>query len=596
MLHLHKINPVPQPTPESPQQKWISTKQAGRGIKSILFASDFAGYPTNSHTQPGLQFDGQKQEKEEETEIVNTIQFEDITLDPAWLSPHRGPPDESKVTQKMKLTDGDSEILSMPVDTLLMNQWPNNEFIGTDVRHFLTEENAKLALVDSDDDDDIDQKPSIDFDDLLLTTTTNSSTNSRHPSNPVVAGSHPVVNNSLAELKPLPPFTGYTSSLVINGISGHHYHAIATAQNSARVLETNNNSVDTTNQNVPYYPTDHVVSSSTMDNTIDSIKSESNVLDYELPSDDLAALIGSAMADTTCATGDDSNESWLDLEYWISINCQNGSSTSPTSSRPSNNGTSHTLNTSGSSVLCQDTALQDFVTNTPFPANQSPVVFHHHPKVPPVQTAQPSSQHHHSQPTHTQRQEHQREINTNFSHMPLLQNRLQNGPPKTEPQDIAYNIVSECPSPSSSTPYLAHSPPCHVVSTSDIGFMQQVHSSTRPSPEGSFAHTTTPSKKSRSRNKSKMSSNIVYNEGNLGKEKTVHRCNICNRGFLNKSNIKVHLRTHTGEKPFRCDVCGKAFRQKAHLIKHAQIHKRVGRDWSTDRVILLWIGAQRVNI
>lgn len=501
-------------------------------------------------------------------------------MDPAWLSPHRGPPDESKVTQKMKLTDGDSEILSMPVDTLLMNPWPNNEFIGTDVRHFLTEENAKLALVDSDDEDDIDQKPSIDFDDLLLTTsTTNSSTNSRHSGNPIVAGSHQVVNNSLAELKPLPPFTGYTSNITINGISGHHYHAIATAQNSARVLETNNNSVDTTNQNVPYYPTDHVVSSSTMDNTIDSIKSESNVLDYELPSDDLAALIGSAMADTTCATGDDSNESWLDLEYWISINCQNGSGTSPTSSRPSNNGTSHTINTNNS-VLCQDTALPDFVTNSQFQTNQSPVVFHPHTKVPPAPTVQPSSQNHHSQAQHTQRQEHQREINTNFSHMPLLQNRLQNGPPKAEPQDIAYNIVSECPSPSSSTPYLAHSPPCHVVSTTDIGFIHQVHSSTRPSPElqVSFPHTTTPSKKSRSRNKSKMSSNIVYNEGNLGKEKTVHRCNICNRGFLNKSNIKVHLRTHTGEKPFRCDVCGKAFRQKAHLIKHAQIHKRVGRD------------------
>nr|CAH7749594.1 unnamed protein product [Callosobruchus chinensis] len=66
--------------------------------------------------------------------------------------------------------------------------------------------------------------------------------------------------------------------------------------------------------------------------------------------------------------------------------------------------------------------------------------------------------------------------------------------------------------------------------------------------------------------------------GLLGKEKPVHRCSICNRGFLNKSNIKVHLRTHTGEKPFRCDTCAKAFRQKAHLLKHQQIHKRIGRD------------------
>ncbi|XP_066141549.1 ichor-like [Euwallacea fornicatus] len=402
---------------------------------------------------------------------------------------------------------------------------------------------------------------------------------------------------SLAELKPLPPFTGYTANLSINGIQGHHYHTI-----SQRIPEENNNYSNYNEHNIvssstcnigsdsgdekTLYTVDEVVklgyadcvsadssaikfedcSHASLDSTGVQIKTE--IAEYDISSiDDIAAIIGSAIADTTVSNNnnnpesDDPNasrDSWMDLDAWIDQTCGEQKN----------------------AIIHQEGMSEFLVPNTSseYTKSQNTIEYGTNTK---VQSPGQGGSTLHSLLTQ--------------GNMPLLQYRLQNGPP----------IKHESPS---STNYNADliptsSPPANVVSTTEnllltvngrfipqysIHGMHDDHRIRSPELMGqNYPHTTTTTpntKKSRSRaqKKQQAASSTVFSTdqtlGLLGKEKPVHRCSICNRGFLNKSNIKVHLRTHTGEKPFRCDTCAKAFRQKAHLLKHQQIHKRIGRD------------------
>ncbi|XP_057707404.1 gastrula zinc finger protein XlCGF64.1-like [Corythoichthys intestinalis] len=61
-------------------------------------------------------------------------------------------------------------------------------------------------------------------------------------------------------------------------------------------------------------------------------------------------------------------------------------------------------------------------------------------------------------------------------------------------------------------------------------------------------------------------------------ERTCHvdnkrcQCSQCDKSFFNKSELKRHMRKHTGEKPYACSVCGETFTWRSGLVRHSRKH------------------------
>ncbi|XP_066530665.1 sal-like protein 3b [Hoplias malabaricus] len=116
--------------------------------------------------------------------------------------------------------------------------------------------------------------------------------------------------------------------------------------------------------------------------------------------------------------------------------------------------------------------------------------------------------------------------------------------------------------PSANLPLLPQSPPSGVIF---------------PNPLASIAATTNaldPLAAMMKNRKGKMHSVSIFDTKPSSEDPFFkHKCRFCAKVFGSESALQIHLRSHTGERPFKCNICGNRFSTKGNLKVHFQRHK-----------------------
>ena len=61
----------------------------------------------------------------------------------------------------------------------------------------------------------------------------------------------------------------------------------------------------------------------------------------------------------------------------------------------------------------------------------------------------------------------------------------------------------------------------------------------------------------------------------VGSTRRSPTCPVCKKTLSSFSNLKVHMRSHTGERPYACDQCPYACAQSSKLNRHKKTHRQL---------------------